>query len=125
MDRDETLHISPAWCHLDTVFLIRSAPCLAGAFTAIGIGLVALYLTPWLYYLPIAILAATIIVAVLSLVDIAAVRRTWRYTKGNSIAMIGTILVTLSAGVEFGVSVGVVFSGGRVWCARIACVVGG
>ncbi|PIP98215.1 MAG: sodium-independent anion transporter, partial [Rhodobacterales bacterium CG18_big_fil_WC_8_21_14_2_50_71_9] len=41
----------------------------AGAFTAVGILLAALLLTPLLYFLPVATLAATIIVAVLSLVD--------------------------------------------------------
>ncbi|WP_448502578.1 SulP family inorganic anion transporter, partial [Sphingomonas sp.] len=41
----------------------------AGAFTAVGIALASLFLTPLLYSLPIATLAATIIVAVLSLVD--------------------------------------------------------
>ncbi|EWH02727.1 hypothetical protein Q427_07020 [Halomonas sp. BC04] len=49
----------------------------AGAFTAVGIAAAALLLTPLIAYLPIATLAATIIVAVLSLVDIAAIKRTW------------------------------------------------
>jgi len=46
----------------------------AGIFTAIGIALATLYLTPLLASLPQATLAATIIVAVLSLVDFKAIR---------------------------------------------------
>jgi SulP family sulfate permease len=49
----------------------------AGMFTAVGILLAALLLTPALYYLPQATLAATIVVAVLSLVDFGILRRTW------------------------------------------------
>jgi sulfate permease, SulP family len=41
----------------------------AGLFTAFGILMAALWLTPALHYVPQATLAATIIVAVLSLVD--------------------------------------------------------
>ena len=39
----------------------------AGAFTAVGIALATLFLTPLLYFLPNATLAATIIIAILSL----------------------------------------------------------
>ena len=79
----------------------------AGAFTAIGIGVAALTLTPWLYYLPNATLAATIIVAVLSLVDFGAIRRTWAYSRRDGAAMLLTIGMTLVAGVEIGVVAGV------------------
>ena len=82
----------------------------AGAFTAIGIALATLFLTPLLFLLPKAVLAATIIVAVLSLVDLGAVRRTFRYSKSDGLAMAGTIAVTLTAGVEIGVTTGVVLS---------------
>jgi SulP family sulfate permease len=82
----------------------------AGAFTAIGIGLAALFLTPLLYFLPIATLAATIIVAVLSLVDFSILRGTWAYSKADFAAVLATILLTLSFGVETGVSAGVILS---------------
>lgn len=82
----------------------------AGAFTAIGIGLAALFLTPLLYFLPIATLAATIIVAVLSLVDFSILRGTWAYSKADFAAVFTTILLTLGIGVEAGVSAGVILS---------------
>ncbi|WP_288928789.1 sulfate permease [uncultured Maritimibacter sp.] len=82
----------------------------AGAFTAVGIALAALLLTPLLYFLPTATLAATIIVAVLSLVDFGILKRTWKYSKADFAAVAATILLTLTFGVEVGVSSGVVLS---------------
>ena len=79
----------------------------AGAFTAIGIALATLFMTPLLYYLPNATLAATIVVAVLSLVDLGALKRTYLFSKADFAAMAATILVTLVEGVEPGLVVGV------------------
>ncbi|WP_431470193.1 SulP family inorganic anion transporter [Sphingosinithalassobacter sp. LHW66-3] len=82
----------------------------AGAMTAVGIAIAALFLTPLLASLPIATLAATIIVAVLSLVNFAAIRNVWRYSRSDFAAMAATILVTLGFGVEPGVVAGVLLS---------------
>ena len=82
----------------------------AGAFTALGMALATLYLTPLLHFLPTATLAATIIVAVLSLVDLGALRRTWGFSRTDAAAMAATILVTLTAGVEPGIVAGVALS---------------
>lgn len=79
----------------------------AGAFAAISIMLAALLLTPALYYLPQAILSATIMVAVLSLVDIGILKRTWAYSKSDFAAVVATLLVTLWVGVEAGLLVGI------------------
>ena len=79
----------------------------AGAFTAVGIALATLFLTPLLYSLPIATLAATIIVAVLSLVDLKTPGQLWRYSKADFAAHVATIGITLLAGVELGVITGV------------------
>lgn len=83
---------------------------LAGAFTAGGIALATLFLTPFLHFLPTATLAATIIVAVLSLVDLKALKRTWDYSKSDFAAMAVTIVVTLGFGVEPGIIAGVALS---------------
>ena len=82
----------------------------AGVFTAIGITLASLFLTPALYYLPQATLAATIVVAVLSLVDFSIFRKTWAYSKADFAAVLATLLVTLLQGVELGLVVGVAVS---------------
>ena len=79
----------------------------AGVFTAFGILLATLFLTPALYYLPQATLAATIIVAVLSLVDLGMLKRTWVYSKADFAAVAATLLATLGLGVETGLIVGV------------------
>jgi len=83
---------------------------LAGVMTAVGIGLTALLLTPLFQQLPKATLAATIVVAVLSLVDLGALKRTWTYSKADFAAMAATILVVLGAGVEAGIVTGVALS---------------
>lgn len=79
----------------------------AGVFTAIGILLATLLLTPALHHLPQATLAATIIVAVLSLADFGILRRTWAYSKPDFAAVSATLLATLGLGVETGLLVGV------------------
>ena len=82
----------------------------AGVYTAVGITLASLFLTPALYYLPQATLAATIIVAVLSLVDFGILKSTWRFSKLDFIAVLITLLATLLVGVEKGLVLGVVVS---------------
>ena len=83
---------------------------LAGIFTAAAIALGAVLLTPWFYYLPKATLAATIIVAVLALIDLSAIKRTWNYSRADFAAMAATILMVLLIGVEAGVITGVLLS---------------
>ena len=80
---------------------------LASVFTALGIALAALFLTPVLYYLPKATLAATIIVAVTSLIDGKILGLAWRYSRSDFIAVAATIVTTLVAGVELGVLAGI------------------
>ncbi len=79
----------------------------AGAFTAIGLAIAAVALTPLVYFLPNATLAATIVVAVLSLVDFSILRKTWEYSKADFAAVAATIVLTLTMGVEVGVAAGV------------------
>lgn len=82
----------------------------AGAFTALGLALAALYLTPFIAFLPKATLAATIVVAVLSLVDLSILKRAFGYSRADFAAVAATMAVTLLAGVEAGVSAGVLLS---------------
>lgn len=83
---------------------------LASLMTAGLIALVALFLTPFLYHLPKAVLAATIIVAVLSLVDFSIIKKTWRFSKRDWGSVVATLFLTLGFGVEVGVSSGVLIS---------------
>jgi SulP family sulfate permease len=82
----------------------------AGAFTAIGVLTAAIFLTPLLYFLPKATLAAIIIVAVLSLLNLGTLKQTWHYSRTDFAAMAATVLLTLTFGVELGIIAGVSLS---------------
>lgn len=79
----------------------------AGAFAAVGIALAVVFLTPLMAMLPQATLAATIIVAILSLVDIDGIKRYWSYSKKDFYALLGTLIITLLIGVEVGILSGI------------------
>ncbi|WP_089722291.1 SulP family inorganic anion transporter [Candidatus Entotheonella palauensis] len=80
---------------------------LASIITAGLVALAVLYLTPWLYYLPQAVLAAIIVVAVSSLIDIDTLRHTWRYDKADALSLVLTFGAVLALGIETGIVVGV------------------
>ena len=82
----------------------------AGAYAAVGLMFASLFLTPLIFFLPKATLAATIIVAVLSLVDFSILGKAWRYSKADFIAVAATMFITLVVGVEVGVITGVLVS---------------
>jgi SulP family sulfate permease len=82
----------------------------AGIYTAVGIAVATLFLTPAIAWLPQATLAATIIVAVSTLIDIPALRRTLRYSRTDFGAMLATIVLTLGHSVEAGIITGVALS---------------
>ena len=83
---------------------------MASILTALGIALAAMFLAPLLFHLPKAVLAATIIVAVLSLVNVKILRQARRFSAADFASVSLTILVTLAAGVELGVLTGVAVS---------------
>lgn len=91
-------------------FEAGAATQMASIFAALGIVLVCLFLTPFLYYLPKAVLAATIIIAVSSLIDAKMLRKTWVFSRSDFYAVSTTILITLVFGVGMGVASGVLLS---------------
>lgn len=91
-------------------FEAGAATPAAGLFTAILVALVALYLTPLLFWLPEVTLAAIILVAVLAIVDFTVFRKCWAYSKADFIAASLRLCLTLLVGVEFGIAAGVIFS---------------
>ena len=82
----------------------------AGIFTAGGIAIATLALTPFLALLPKATLAATIVIAVLALVDLTILKKTLTYSKADFAAVATTLAMTLLLGVEMGISLGVAAS---------------
>jgi SulP family sulfate permease len=68
------------------------------------------------HFLPHAVLAATIIVAVMSLVDVQALRQAWRYDRADAMSLVATAMGVVMLGVEAGILLGVALSlGVLVW----------
>ena len=83
---------------------------LAGIFAALMIAVVLLFATGLFRSLPSTVLAATIIVAAVGLVDIKTLRHTWHYDRAEGLALIGTAAGVLLAGVEVGIGIGIALS---------------
>ncbi len=83
---------------------------LAGVVSAVLMALVLLGATGLFTRLPLAVLAATIIAALASLVDIPEIRRTWRYDRSDAAALIATALSVIALGVERGLLIGIALS---------------
>lgn len=82
----------------------------AGFYAAVLMGVATFVLMPMLAWLPRATLAATIIVAVWSLVDFSILKKAWNYSRADFLAVLSTIVMTLAMGVEAGVGAGVLVS---------------
>ena len=63
--------------------------------------------TAWLARLPLAALAANIMVAALSMIDLKALRQAWAYDRADALALLGTALGVLLLGLEAGISLGI------------------
>jgi sulfate permease, SulP family len=82
----------------------------AGAWTAVMMAVAMLLLAPLLEHLPRAVLAATIIVAVLSVLEWQPFVEAWRYERGEWAVMTGVALLTVFANVEWALGFGVALS---------------
>jgi SulP family sulfate permease len=82
----------------------------AGLVSAIFMAIVVAVATSWFYYLPHAVLAATIIVAVIGLIDFKTLQQSWHYDRADAISLILTFLGVIFLGVEEGIVIGVVLS---------------
>lgn len=83
---------------------------LASLITASLILTILLWFTHLFHYLPKAVLAAIVVVAVAGLVEIAEARVLFRLKRSDGYTFVLTFLVTLGFGVEAGIVAGVVFS---------------
>lgn len=82
----------------------------ASALTAISIFLCCLFLTPYLYHLPVVTLAAMILLAVISLFDLDSIKRTYAYSLKDFSALMITFSLTLIQGLEWGLIAGILSS---------------
>ena len=69
---------------------------MASVYTAALVLLTLLFLTPLLYHLPQAVLAAIIIMAVVGLVNVEAIKHAWLANKHDGIASVVTFFATLA-----------------------------
>ena len=69
---------------------------LSSVFTAVLIGLALLFLTPLIYHLPQAVLAAIIMMAVAGLVNFKAIKHAWMANKHDGVAALVTFVATLA-----------------------------
>ena len=83
-----------------------------GVFTAAFMVLAALFLTPYLRFLPLTILAGLIIAACLSLLDVRQIWRTWAYSRADGVTAVLTFLGVIFFGVQWGVLIGVALAMG-------------
>jgi SulP family sulfate permease len=91
---------------------------LASVITAVLLALALVAPTGWLALLPLPVLAATIIVAVLGMLDLGTLRTAWRYDRADALALLATAGGVLGLGVEAGVIVGLMLSmGAIIWRA--------
>ncbi len=82
----------------------------AGIVSAVLMAIVIAGLTEWFYYLPQAVLSATIIVAVIGLIDTHTLKEAWHYDKADAIALLLTFAGVIFFGVEEGIVIGVAMS---------------
>lgn len=80
---------------------------MAAFISVVMVIITLLFLTPLFYYLPKAILAAIIIVAVFALVNIKEAVFLWRANNLDFWLLISTFIATLFFGIEYGITVGV------------------
>ncbi|MFP5466256.1 MAG: SulP family inorganic anion transporter, partial [Gammaproteobacteria bacterium] len=81
-----------------------------GIITALLLALTALFLTPWLHDLPMAVLAATILISLGSLLDLRSFPLNWRYARADFAAQVLTFSMTLLVDLVTGLTVGVIAS---------------
>ncbi|MEX0844762.1 MAG: solute carrier family 26 protein [Balneolaceae bacterium] len=83
---------------------------MASIISAVIIALTVLFLTPLFYYLPSAVLASIIMVAVAGLFDTHVMKHLWKTDKKDLAMLAVTFIATLALGIEEGIAIGVLIS---------------
>lgn len=87
---------------------------MAAIFSGSVVGLTLLFFTPVFYYLPEAVLAAIIVVAVFGLLDFKVPKQLLEYSKKELVILNSTLLITATVGIKEGIFVGVILSLGML-----------
>ncbi|MCB9081509.1 MAG: solute carrier family 26 protein [Lewinellaceae bacterium] len=83
---------------------------VSSMISAVLVALTLLFLTPLFYYLPKAILASIIVVAVINLVDYKEAIHLWKTDRRDLLTMLVTFVATLTMGIQNGVFAGIILS---------------
>ncbi|WP_151705575.1 SulP family inorganic anion transporter [Nitrincola alkalilacustris] len=83
---------------------------LAGIVSAIIIALMLVSIADIFAFMPLALLAVTIIVAVAPLIDIASLKKAWRYDRADGVTLLTTAIAVIVLGVEGGILIGLCLS---------------
>jgi SulP family sulfate permease len=83
---------------------------LASISAAFSMLLIVLAGTQWLARLPLAVLAASIVVAAISMIDVKAFCQAWNYDRADAFALLGTAAGVLFFGLEAGIATGILLS---------------
>ena len=83
---------------------------LASIVSALSMLAIVALGTHWLAKLPLAVLAASIVVAAISMVDVQALKQAWAYDRADALALLGTALGVLVLGIQQGIALGISLS---------------
>ncbi len=83
---------------------------MASMVSALSMLLLVLAGTHWFARLPLAVLAAGIVVAAISMIDVKAFVQAWRYDRADAFALLGTAAGVLLMGLELGIAAGILLS---------------
>lgn len=85
---------------------------MSSVFTALAVLLTLLFFTPLLYHLPKPVLAAVIMMAVISLINFRTIQEAWVASKSDGIAAVVTFTATLAfaPNIQNGILTGIILS---------------
>jgi SulP family sulfate permease len=83
---------------------------LASIVSALAMIAVVAGAAQWFERLPLAVLAASIMMAAYSMIDFKALRQAWAYDRADALALLGTAGGVLVFGLEIGIGLGIVLS---------------
>ncbi len=81
---------------------------MSSVFTSLAVALALIFFTPLLYHLPLSVLAAVIMLAVVGLVNISGIVHAWRAQKHDGIIAVVTFAATLlfAPELDYGILIG-------------------
>ena len=83
---------------------------LASIVSALSMIAIVAGAAQWFERLPLAVLAASIMMAAYTMIDFKALRQAWAYDRADALALIGTAAGVLVFGLEIGIGLGIVLS---------------